>query len=91
MVIRCVVAGHSGDGPDLWFVAVQCSGPEYRDGQHYEAATQWASSQGIDSPMIVFDEHDRSANKLIPLFEWDTASVVDVDGDVIPDGNLISE
>lgn len=82
--IRCIVAGHnSGGEPDLFFVKVRCSESEYGNGDHYKAAKKYAEDDGIDAG-LVFDEKDPAGRAMLSLFAWDTAPLIDIDGNVLP-------
>lgn len=83
--LRCIVVGHNANGePDLFFVKVCCSESEYDEGKHYEAAIEYAESEGYEPGIIAFDENDPAGRKTLPLFAWNTATVIDIDGDHIP-------
>ena len=89
--IRCIVAVNNSAGePDLFFVKVRCSEEEYNNGDHYDAAKNYFDDEGF-VPKIVFDENDPGGRAMLSLFAWDTASVIDTDGDHIPSGNLLEE
>ncbi len=61
--------------PDLFPVIVECSQPDYDDGQHYDLAREEAGAAGYDEPMVVFDENDGPAF-LFGHFPWSQAPVV---------------
>lgn len=86
MIVRCIVAGHGGDGPDLFFVQVQCGDEAYTVGDHYQGAEKWASGEGYDGPFVVFDEKDPGGRAMMHLFEWDSASCVDIFGEPVIEG-----
>lgn len=76
MFVKCVVAGHGAEGPDLFFVIVDCSEVQYEDGYHYLRAEEWAKDDlDVDGPCVVFDEHD-PPKPLFDLFKWETASII---------------
>ena len=75
MKVQCCVAGEGSNGPDLWFVVIDCTNEQYENGDHYIAAKEWATSQDIDGPYVVFDENDPPGNNLMKLFIWASATV----------------
>lgn len=82
--VRCIVAGHnSGGEADLFFVKVRCSESDYDEGSHYEAAKEYAEEEGYE-PEIAFDENDPAGRTMLPLFDWNTATIIDIDGDPLP-------
>lgn len=83
--IQCCVIGDTGCGPDLFFVSVRCDEHAYQAGKHYEAAKEWAT-QYCD-PQTVIDDLDPGAN-VLQLGEWDTMSVIDLEGNEILNGRL---
>jgi hypothetical protein len=79
MTIRCIVAGINSNGePDLFFVKVSANEPDIHLGLHCDAALYEACQQGYENPMVAFDENDSAGRAMLPLFQWDTASVVEV-------------
>jgi hypothetical protein len=80
MEIKCIVACQD---KDLFFVKVDCTQDEYDNGQHYEAAEEAAVNEGLE-PAIVFDENDPGGRAMLDLFEWQSASVVQCEGDAEP-------
>lgn len=90
--IRCIVVGHnSGGEPDLLFVKVCCSESEYDEGKHYKAAIEYAESEGYEPGIIAFDENDPAGRAMLPLFAWNTASIIDIDGNVLPQEEIQPE
>jgi len=82
MILKCIIACHNASGkPDLAFVKVQCNQAQYDEGQHYEAAQDWARQDNYEPPFVVFDENDVSSG-LLELFIWNSAAAVDVAGAV---------
>lgn len=78
-IYRCVVACYNADGePDLFFVKVRCLEEQFDEGYHCAAAEQAAKQSGYEGDKITFNETDRAGMALMPLFEWDSASIVDV-------------
>jgi hypothetical protein len=83
-IIRCVVPALNNHGePDLFFVRVRAEASEIEKDKHYEAAAKAADNNGYDAGNIVFDEYDNGGPRLMSLFEWDTASIVDLEGEEI--------
>lgn len=74
MIIKCVVACQGFDGPTFTFVQVKCTKEEYNNGDHYDAAKEWAKSEGYEDPMVVFDHRD-GPEWLLKHFEWKSASI----------------
>lgn len=78
-IIRCVVSTLNSNGsPDFYFVRVRLTEEEYNDGAHYEAAKNDAEANGYEA-YLAYDEQDIAGVKLMDLFDWTTASLVDVD------------
>lgn len=76
-IIRCAVAAHNSNGePDLFFVKVEATDEQIENGKHYEAATDAANEEGYAASNIVFDEECAAGRALLPLFQWETASIV---------------
>ena len=75
MIVKCLVACDTGDGPDVAFVMVDCTKDQYENGEHYDAAKDWALDQDCDAPMVVIDENDRP-KPLFSHFRWDTATTI---------------
>jgi len=74
--IKCIVAAENANGvPDLYFVKVQCTDEQYNAGDHYTMATYSAIREGYE-PMLTYDEFDSAGKAMLPLFNWDSASVV---------------
>lgn len=82
MIVKCIVAGHGGDGPDLFFVKVDCTKEQYADGDHYGIAQNAAEENGYEGPFVVFDEDDGAGKHLLPLFQWETADIWSADGKI---------
>lgn len=74
---RVIVAVQScGTGePDLYFCKVRCSETEFENCDHYERAKQAARDEGYEGVMVPFDEHDKAGKAMLPLFQWETASI----------------
>ena len=71
MITRCVVAGNTPLGPDLYSVKVDCSPAQRKEGLHYEAAKDHAEVCGMERPMVAFDEDDHPGPALIAMFkDW---------------------
>ena len=75
MIVKCLVACETGNGPDIVFVQVDCTQEQYDHGEHYRAAKDWAMDQDYEGPMVAMDEND-PAKPLFHLFEWDTAFII---------------
>jgi len=76
VIIRCIVAASNAGGePDLFFVKVKCSLAQYENGDHYKAASEAAEENGYE-PSLAFDENDPGGRAMLPLFVWESASVV---------------
>lgn len=89
--IRCIVAGTDANGgPDLFFVKVQLNdetdlseNDDVNTGKHYSAAEKAAENNGYEGPFVAFDEIDHAGNAMLGLFVWESASIVDLDGNEI--------
>jgi len=80
MIIRCVVSALNANGePDLYFVKVNCSENQVSESKHYAVAKEQAEQEGFEA-YLVYDEKDRAGQALMPLFAWDNASEVTVEG-----------
>ncbi len=78
MIIKCIVACLNSNGErDLYFVKIKCTEEQYNLGQHYEEAQTSAEEEGYD-PALVFDENDPGGRAMLPLFAWESASVLEV-------------
>ena len=77
---RCVVAGLNTNtySNDLFFIKVRGTCKQLAEGDHFQAATEAAEDQGYDNPCVCFDETDPAGSAMMSLFNWDTASIVDV-------------
>jgi hypothetical protein len=76
--LKVMVACIDADGcSDLFFVKVNCSKEDYEEGRHIEAAMAEADRRGYDS-LLAYDVFDSAGKAMISLFEWDTASVIEV-------------
>lgn len=78
MILRCIVACQGGEGPDLYFVKVDCSQEQYDNGEHYDRAIEAAKEADYDEQMVAFDEKDQAGDAMLHLFEWETADTVKV-------------
>ncbi len=76
--IRCIVAATNANGePDLYFVMVYATEEQINNGEHYEVACAKACEEGYDA-VLAYDERDTAGKAMLPLFEWNTAPVVDI-------------
>ena len=74
-LIKVCVGCESTNGPDLFFVKVECTDEQYENGVHYMIALDWVrENHEVDGPYWVCDEND-PAKAVMDLFNWDTASV----------------
>ena len=78
MIIKCVVAAMTSNGPDFFFCKVKCAQDAYDNGVHYEIAEDAAAQDGYERPMVSFDENDGPA-WLFERFVWASASTVTAD------------
>jgi hypothetical protein len=82
MQVKCVVAATNANGePDLYFLKVSCTNRQYSAGEHYARAKQAAEDEGYEEPMVAFDQCDAAGKAMLPLFQWETASLVRVGDD----------
>lgn len=78
MNIKCIVAATNSNGdPDLFFVIVSCTQEQQEEGEHYEVAKGAAEKQGYE-PYLAYDENDSAGRAMLPLFAWESASVVEI-------------
>jgi hypothetical protein len=77
--VKCAVACTNSNGEaDLYYCKVACTEQQYALGDHYSGAKLSAVREGYE-PALVFDEIERP--EVMKLFEWSTASYVNIDGD----------
>lgn len=81
--LKMIVACYNASGePDLFFFIMRdIPVDDYDDGDHYDAACAYAVEQDYDAKdlAVVFDEKDNAGKAMLPLFQWDTATIVDYD------------
>ncbi len=76
--LKMIVAAVNAAGePDFFFCKVNCSESEIDDGEHYEAARTLADEEGFET-RLVFDERDSGGRAILDVFEWASATVVDL-------------
>ena len=77
ITIRVVVAAtDKGGSPDFCPVVVHCTGEQYLDGDHYEAAKENAQERDYEGPdYVAFDEKDGPA-WLFANVDWTEAQTV---------------
>ena len=82
---RMMIACHGQSGlPEMFFCKV--TGPSESESCFREAAMADAVAQDLEGPMVVFDcELSESAMALVDLFNWDDASVINVDPPAVED------
>lgn len=80
MIIKCVVAAMTDDGPAFFACKIKCAQSTYDNGEHYELAESAADDDGYDRPMLTFDEND-GPDWLFDQFEWDEVDEFDENGD----------
>lgn len=74
--IKCIVAGRNADGePDLYFVIVEATEEQIENGEHYDAANANAYNNGYE-PFLVYDEECSAGRAMLPLFAWESATVI---------------
>ena len=79
MQIKCIVSAINSNGePDLYFTVIECSQVQYDSGEHYDAAIGQCNEDGYDA-YLAYDENDAAGKMLLPLFEWESANVVNID------------
>jgi len=75
-IIKCIVAAMNSNGePDLYFCIVKCNEEQYDCGDHYDRAKEQCKEDGYE-PYIAYDETDTAGKAMLPLFNWDTASIL---------------
>jgi hypothetical protein len=72
MIVRCIVACHGFDGPDLFFCKVECTKEDYNNGDHYIVARDKAEEEGCDGPFVVMDENDPGGRNILDKFVWES-------------------
>lgn len=78
MKIKCIVAATNSNGdPDLYFVIVKATRTQIDKGQHYSAAQAYAERAGYE-PALCYDEECSAGKAMLPLFQWETATVLDI-------------
>lgn len=79
MIIKCIVSTLNSNGePDLFFVKVEGTEEQIiENAEHLNAAKDEAAEQGHE-PYLVYDEKDSAGSAMLPLMEWDSASVVSI-------------
>lgn len=83
MKIRCVVACHDVNGPNIYYVKVKCTEKQYDAGEHYEAAQGYIEENySVGGPFWVCDEKDACGLALVQHHEWDWDETF-VDGDEV--------
>lgn len=76
--IKMIVAAvNAGGEPDFFFCKVNCNESEIDDGEHYEAARALADEEGFET-RLVFDEMDSGGRAILDVFEWNSATVIDL-------------
>jgi hypothetical protein len=76
--IKCIVAGFNPEGcADLYFVKVECTEDQEVCGSHIAAARKQAIKDGWEAP-VIFDEYDHAGKAMLPLFVWESASVIKI-------------
>lgn len=74
MKIKVAVGCHGYDGPDLFFVVVECSQEQYDNGEHYVAAQEVVTENNeVDGPFWCVDENDPAKAVLGLCGFWETA------------------
>lgn len=77
-IIRCAVAAiNSGGEPDLYFVKVKATEEQVSSGVHYQAAKEAAEEDGYEA-FLAYDEDDYAGGQMMELFDWETASIVEI-------------
>jgi len=80
MIVKCVVACNDVNGPNFYFVKVDCTEEQYDNGDHYQAAEDIIQENyEVDGPYWVCDENDNNVKFLFDHFNWDTADLTSVD------------
>jgi hypothetical protein len=74
--IKCIAAVVNANGEsDFYFAIIQCSQEQYDNGQHYSAMCDAAEKEGYEF-YLAYDENEPAGKALLPLFHWETATVV---------------
>lgn len=73
---QCVVAAYGPNGdPDFYFVKVTCTKKQYESEHHLVTAARKALREGY-APWVLYDDASSAGRALLPLFHWETASVI---------------
>lgn len=75
---RMVVAAVNGMGdPDFYFCKVRGAEDQYNEGMFEEKACQQAEKEGYE-PKLAYSESCRAGSSLVCLFNWDTATIIEI-------------
>jgi hypothetical protein len=78
--VKCIVSCLNSNGePDLYFIVIECTDEQYNDGDHYDAAKAQCEEDGYES-YLAYDENDSAGNAMLPLFTWESATILDITG-----------
>jgi hypothetical protein len=81
MKIKCIVAAVNANGePDLYFTIIKCTQEQYDNGNHYDAAMAACKIAGYEEH-LVYDENDSAGKAMLPLFTWESATILDISKD----------
>lgn len=63
--IKMAICCHNANGPTVCYCIINCTSEQYDNGDCYDAAIDFAQSQGYDGPMIAADENDELGKILL--------------------------
>ena len=80
MQISCIVAAINSNGEsDLYFIVIECTQAQKDEGEHCKAAKAQCEEDGYEA-FLCYDENDIAGRMMLPLFEWDSATILDITG-----------
>ena len=76
--IKCIVSCINSNGEsDLYFCIVRGSASDIEDGEHYSVAKTQCEKDGYEA-FLAYDENDSAGSAMLPLFNWESATVVEL-------------
>ena len=76
--IKCIVSCINSNGEsDLYFCIVTADESDIEDGEHYSVAKTQCEKEGYEA-FLVYDENDSAGRAMLPLFQWDTATIIGI-------------
>lgn len=79
--VKVAVGCEGHNGPDLYFVVVDCTNEQYNEGKHYEAARGIVEENyEVGGPFWCVDQADPAKAVLTLCADWNTADTACADG-----------